>query len=46
MSKELERLIADLCNADKREQDKKLKQIANKIIVANVDSWYREFVKN
>lgn len=36
----LKRLIADMCNADKRNTDPKLQKAAELIMVDNVAEWY------
>lgn len=40
MNNQLERLIADLCDADKRSADPQLQRAGELIIIQNVDGWY------
>lgn len=44
MNNQLERLIADLCDADKRNADPELQKAGALIIVQNVDDWYKNHV--
>lgn len=46
MNDQLEQLIAQLCDADKRNASKELQKIAGLILIENVAEWYQEIITN